>query len=251
MILMFGKNLKKIRSVHGLSQQEFADIFDLKRGTLGAYEEGRSNPKLETVIRIANHFSTGIEELLIGELTVNRLLKFNERITTESDKIETRAFEAIPCILANDKINFAKNYKVDFNFSKFSALHLPYIESRDRIAFSVDDLSMTGGVREFFPKDIVIGFESNKISIPEKSLIIAIVNEDVLLRKLYFDGQNYTLKADHHGVEDVAVSNEELKYIWKVEHVFQYNISAKEIILENRLTNIEQNLASLKNEKTT
>ena len=43
----FGKNIKKIRSVKSLSQQAFADLFDLKRGTLGAYEEGRSEPKIE------------------------------------------------------------------------------------------------------------------------------------------------------------------------------------------------------------
>jgi DNA-binding XRE family transcriptional regulator len=103
MHISFGKNLKKIRSVHNLSQQIFADIFDLKRGTLGAYEEGRSNPKLETVIKIANHFSIGIEELLTGELTVNRLVKFNERITTEKEAFTKKDFDGIPCILLGDK----------------------------------------------------------------------------------------------------------------------------------------------------
>ena len=53
----FGKNIRKIRSLKSLSQQAFAELFDLKRGTLGAYEEGRSEPKLETLIKIANYFS--------------------------------------------------------------------------------------------------------------------------------------------------------------------------------------------------
>ena len=52
----FGKNIRKIRSLKSLSQQAFAELFDLKRGTLGAYEEGRSEPKLETLIKIASNF---------------------------------------------------------------------------------------------------------------------------------------------------------------------------------------------------
>ena len=47
----FGKNIRKIRSVKTLSQQAFAELFDLKRGTLGAYEEGRSEPKIETILQ--------------------------------------------------------------------------------------------------------------------------------------------------------------------------------------------------------
>ena len=46
----FGKNIRKIRTVKSLSQQSFAEMFELKRGTLGAYEEGRSEPKIDTII---------------------------------------------------------------------------------------------------------------------------------------------------------------------------------------------------------
>ena len=251
MLLMFGKNLKKIRSIHGLSQQDFADFFDLKRGTLGAYEEGRSNPKLETVIKIANHFSIGIEELLIKELTVNRLLKFNESITTESDSHKNIDFAGIPCILSKDKISFAKNYTDGFDFSNIAVIRLPFVETVNRIAFSVDDLSMTGDLREFFPKDIIIAVKSEKETITGKSLVVAIVNEELVFRKIHLEDKTYRLKADHHGVADILVGVDDLKYIWKVEHVFQYGINTKEIILENRLNAIEQNIASLKNSKTT
>ena len=51
----FGKNIRKIRNVKKLSQQAFAELFELKRGTLGAYEEERSEPRIETIIKIANH----------------------------------------------------------------------------------------------------------------------------------------------------------------------------------------------------
>ncbi len=249
MLLMFGKNLKKIRSVHGLSQQEFADIFELKRGTLGAYEENRSNPKLETVIKIANHFSIGLEELLISELTVNKLLKFNELLAVETDAYTTVDFKGIPCLLATDKNVFIKNYPAKFDLETLSKIHLPYLSSENMLAFSVDDLSMTGGALEFFPKDIVIGSETELNIVNENSLVVVLTKDELLLRRLQIDGDVFILKADHHGVENIKINKDDIVCIWKVEHVFNYSLHSKEILLENRLAVIEQTIASLENKK--
>lgn len=249
MLLLFGKNLKKIRSVHGLSQQQFADIFDLKRGTLGAYEENRSNPKLETVIRIANHFSIGVEDLLISELTVNKLLKFNERLAVGSDSLKAFEFAGIPCVLPKDKSEFIKNYSAGFDLSQLSELKLPYVEVENRLAFAVDDLAMTSGVVEFFPKDIVIGVKIDVEAIEENNLVVALTKDELLLRRFSKDHQHFILKADHHGVEDVKLLPEDLICIWKIEHVFNYSLRSKEILLENRLAVIEETIASLKIQK--
>lgn len=249
MLLMFGKNLKKIRSVHGLSQQEFADIFELKRGTLGAYEENRSNPKLETVIKIANHFSIGLEELLISELTVNKLLKFNELLAVETDAYTAVDFKGIPCLLATDKNEFIKNYPAKFDLETLSKIHLPYVSSENMLAFSVDDLSMTGGALEFFPKDIVIGSETELNIVNENSLVVVLTKDELLLRRLQIDGDVFILKADHHGVENIKINKDDIVCIWKVEHVFNYSLHSKEILLENRLAVIEQTIASLENKK--
>jgi len=94
----FGKNIKKIRKVKNLSQQAFADLFELKRATLGAYEEGRSEPKIETIIKVANYFSIYIDQLLTRELTVNELLKFKGDITTDINELTQEKFTEIPCI---------------------------------------------------------------------------------------------------------------------------------------------------------
>lgn len=247
MQINFGNNLKKIRSVHSLSQQVFADIFELKRGTLGAYEEGRSNPKLETVIKIANHFSIGIEELLTGELTVNRLIRFNERITTEKEASIKNDFNSIPCILSSDKNNFITHFSTALHLENYPVIKLPYIESLNRIAFSIDDLSMTGGSIEFLPKDIVIGFEFDLKKIDDKSLVVVLTKDELLFRRIFIQDTNFILKADHHGVPDVSIKEEDVLCAWKIEHVFHQAISSKSILFENRLATLEESLANLAN----
>lgn len=69
--MYFGKNIKKIRLVKKLSQAAFAEVFGIKRSSVGAYEEGRAEPKLEMIIRIANYFSISVDSLVNRELTVN------------------------------------------------------------------------------------------------------------------------------------------------------------------------------------
>ena len=59
-----GRNIKKIRQVKKISQAEFARLFHLSRPSIGAYEEGRSEPKIETLIQIAKYFKLSIDVLL-------------------------------------------------------------------------------------------------------------------------------------------------------------------------------------------
>jgi transcriptional regulator with XRE-family HTH domain len=74
---LIGKNIKKIRSVKKMNQQDFADMFELKRASIGAYEEGRADPKIKVVIEIAKNFGISLDDFLQKELTVNDLAHFD------------------------------------------------------------------------------------------------------------------------------------------------------------------------------
>ena len=82
-----GKNIRKIRSVKKLSQQAFADLFELSRANIGSYEEGRAEPKIGVIMEIANKFSIDVEKLLNSELKVNDISKFKmANYANEGDK---------------------------------------------------------------------------------------------------------------------------------------------------------------------
>ncbi|WP_288444482.1 XRE family transcriptional regulator [uncultured Chryseobacterium sp.] len=74
----FGTNIKKIRQVKGLSQKAFADLFDLNRGVISSYEEGRAEPKIETILKVANHFNLNLDKLLTEILQVNQLVSVSD-----------------------------------------------------------------------------------------------------------------------------------------------------------------------------
>ncbi len=72
----FGKNLKKIRSLKGFTQTQLADELHLSRGMISSYEEGRAEPKIETLLEVSQIFNVSIDSLLKENLTVNKLSGF-------------------------------------------------------------------------------------------------------------------------------------------------------------------------------
>lgn len=118
-----GKNIKKIRNIKGLSQQAFADLFELTRGNISSYEELRAEPKLELVIKIANYFSIPLSDFIEKDLSVNELLHYNTELVLEPEKLKiAQQLVKIPFVPALYLDDYIKQHE-DENFLK----QLPYI----------------------------------------------------------------------------------------------------------------------------
>ena len=50
------ENIKFLRKNAGHTQQTFADALNLKRSLVGAYEEGRADPRISNLIKISELF---------------------------------------------------------------------------------------------------------------------------------------------------------------------------------------------------
>ena len=72
----FGMNIKKIRSLKNYTQQDLGDILGLTRAAVSSYEEGRAEPKIETLVRAAQIFEVSMDDLINKKLTVNELSNF-------------------------------------------------------------------------------------------------------------------------------------------------------------------------------
>jgi len=57
-------NIKYLRRLNGLTQEQFARRIGIKRSLLGAYEEARANPNLENLKTIAHVFGTSVDSLI-------------------------------------------------------------------------------------------------------------------------------------------------------------------------------------------
>ncbi|MBL0134005.1 MAG: LexA family transcriptional regulator [Chitinophagaceae bacterium] len=64
-----GKNIRYLRKLRGLTQEEFANKLHIKRSLLGAYEEERAEPKLEVLEQMGEIFKLSLDELLLKDLS--------------------------------------------------------------------------------------------------------------------------------------------------------------------------------------
>ena len=245
----FGKNIKKIRTIKGLSQAAFAELFGLKRAALGAYEEQRSEPKIETIIKIANHFSIKIDKLLTSEITVNELLQFKENLTIANNDIKTALFAKVPCITENNSSDYLAHFKNDIFIDELPHLSLPINTTKVFRAFTVSNLEMTNQDKGFYPKDIVIG-EQTPINVIKKltngTLVFAIVDDTILFRRLYVTDNNVIFRADHKNIEDEIYKISDVKELWRVRYVFCKRIPEFSTSFEDTLMNMQQEILKMK-----
>ena len=241
----FGKNIKKIRVIKGLSQQAFAELFSLKRATLGAYEEGRSEPKIDTIIKVANYFSISIDDFLTKEVTVNQLLRFNGGITTDINQIVKTSFKEIPFVNSLNSKLFVDNFKTTQSYSSLPTIRVPVEGNFDFLAFMVKDLFMVSGEEGLFPNDVVIGESTNTDALIDGDVVIALVDDELLIRRFTISDRGYELVADHIHIPSIYIPFDTVVYFWKVSFVFlkQYpkftsKIAVKMNELDTKLTQL-------------
>lgn len=78
---LLGEALKELRTEKGLTQTEIANLLEIKSQTYNGYENGRTEPSLETLVRLSFLFDCPIDVML---------QKFNFVGTKEA---QTEAFE--------------------------------------------------------------------------------------------------------------------------------------------------------------
>ncbi|MGB5982711.1 MAG: helix-turn-helix transcriptional regulator [Nonlabens sp.] len=247
----FGKNIKKIRGVKGLSQQAFADLFDLKRGTLGAYEEGRSEPKIDTIIKIANHFSIAIDDMLTAELTVNQLLRFNDDLALSPEDLEREVFAEIPCITEKTAEDYIEYHDNEAFIDDLPKLNLPLNTEKVFRAYTVTNLEMTSHDKGLYPKDIVVGEKvpSNIIKkLNNGTVVLCVCDEKLILRRLYATDKGLVLRADHKNLDDIKIAVKDVRELWRVRYVFFRRLPDFSSDFEDKLALLEMQMREMRKE---
>ena len=215
----FGKNIKKIRGVKRLSQQAFADIFFLKRATLGAYEEGRSEPKIDTIIKVANYFSITIDAILTKEITINELLSFDGGFTTNVNQVVKMGFTEVPFVNELNMNDFVSNFSISENYDLLPKINIPVAKAENMLAFAIQDLVMVKNEEGLFPGDVVIGKRVSGDELIDGAVLIVLIKDTMFVRRFFKKESHYVLKAEHVNVPSINIGFEDQASFWSVSEV--------------------------------
>lgn len=148
-----GKNIKKIRGVKKLSQSVFAEVFGLSRTTVGAYEEGRAEPKIDTILQIAKYFGVSVDALLTKEMTINEVLHFDKFgepfLKKDKNKSQSIATSTLPIINLDDLDAFYNNNEDKEYLSLLDQFYLTSVDLLGKTVFrlntNIKDYGLTEG----------------------------------------------------------------------------------------------------------
>jgi len=98
--MSISENIKYLRKQAGYTQEQFANEVGIKRSLVGAYEEGRAEPRLQTLQRIGEVLNVTSDALIAKDLTKEDPKKYQKEkikiLSITVDKEEKENIELIP-----------------------------------------------------------------------------------------------------------------------------------------------------------
>jgi transcriptional regulator with XRE-family HTH domain len=241
----FGRNIKKIRTAKNISQSVFADLFGLTRASIGAYEEGRAEAKIDTIIEIANYFNLSLDQILKKELTINDIYHIGDK----SKSLETNAKIyhteiEIPLVSSENIAEFIEEFNNQAFINSLFKIKLPGLMTNSMAFEFIDSLEprLFSGLRK---GDLLIGQRiiHNKIEYFVKNqLFMVLTKKELFLSKL---DKNLSGKLVFEE-KIISVSDESINAIWTIYHVISNKVPVSDQV-EIRLQNIESQLNKLLN----
>lgn len=246
-----GKNIKKIRVVKKLSQADFAKLFNLARPSIGAYEEGRSEPKIDTIIEIAKKYRLSIDLLLTKELTINELFNFDifkgDLKNHKSKPDSSPGYGGIPVVSARHSIEYIVKHK---NQDFVKSLPLGWIPSKGPgllRAFELSGTEMEHQQNGLHHGDILL---TKRIAPPpplnlkKDRIYVLVCPESIQIRRFKKGGKSVVFGADNPNYPDQELDPSKILEIWEVNGAYTTYLDPPEM-LGQRMMILEQKFKSL------
>lgn len=155
-MVKLNENIRVLRKRLSLTQDQFAQQLGIKRSLIGAYEEGRAEPKLELLQKMAEVFSISVDDLIGKEFTSEsvipdkRLSRGKDVVVVTVDATERDNIEFVPLKAAAGYLNGYADVEYVKELPHFN---LPILKQGTYRAFEISGDSML----PLLPGTIVIG----------------------------------------------------------------------------------------------
>ncbi|MEQ8681999.1 MAG: helix-turn-helix domain-containing protein [Cyclobacteriaceae bacterium] len=126
--MSISENIKYLRKQAGYTQEQFANEVGIKRSLVGAYEEGRAEPRLQTLQRIGEVLNVTSDALIAKDLTKEDPKKYQkEKIKILSITVNKEDKENIELIPQKAAAGYLNGYADPEYLSELPRFNLPML----------------------------------------------------------------------------------------------------------------------------
>ncbi|GAA4310691.1 LexA family transcriptional regulator [Compostibacter hankyongensis] len=231
-------NLKYLRKLRAWTQEEMAGKLGIKRSLLGAYEEGRAEPRTGVLERVSDLFRISIDDLLRKDLGAEGDAYLSHRRALKAAG-QRQFIEFVP-------VKAAAGYLAGYNDEEFveelNTFTLPMLGGGHYRAFEISGDSMlpveSGSVVVGHKVDSWDDIKNNQ------SYIVVMPREGIVYKRILKNNRNknrLSLVSDNPQYEPYAVSLEEVREIWQADAVIN-KINTHQRLNVNHLADIVNHL---------
>ncbi|HET8858835.1 helix-turn-helix domain-containing protein [Marivirga sp.] len=180
---LIDSNIKYLRKEKGWTQQDLADELGVKRPQIGSYEEGRADPRIQTLMKLSDLFNVSLDDLLGKDLSSPMVVtkKPTKVLAITVDSQERENIELVP---QKASAGYTNGYADPEYLQELPRFQLPNLPRNSTYrAFEISGDSMM----PIEPGTIIIGeyVESPELIKNGKTYIIVSEQEGVVYKRVF------------------------------------------------------------------
>ena len=216
---IISKNIRHLRRLKGLTQEVLAEDLSVTRSRISSYEEERSAPAIDMLIKLSDFFKVPIDILLRNDLTKAKDSSFieigNQRvlfpITVDDDN--NNLIEVVP---VKASAGYLAGYDDPEYIEQLEKIKLPFLPTGKHRAFPIKGDSMLPMKEGSF----VIGrfVEDRTEIISGRTYVLITLNDGMVYKRVYNQikqSNTLLLVSDNKNYKAFEVSIDEVLELWE------------------------------------
>lgn len=214
------QNIKHLRTLRGLTQEQFSIELDITKSRVGSYEEGRSEPPISTLIQLSDFFKIPIDALVKNDLSLSDTDTFidigNQRVLFPI-RVDENNNDVIEVVTQEASAGYLQGYSDTEYIANLPIMSLNFLPTGKHRAFPIKGDSMHPWVKN---GDVVVGeYMENPKMVKNNRCYIILTKEDGLVYKRVFtnkmDEGYLTLSSDNKVYQPYLIHLSEILEIWE------------------------------------
>lgn len=224
---IISSNLKHLRKKANLTQEQMAQKIGIKRSLLGAYEEGRADPRISNLLKFSEIFGLSVDQLIGTDLSTdkgyNTAIEGNNqpgnRLKVLSITVDKNDHENIELVPQKASAGYLNGYSDPEYIEELPKFQLPVLpENATYRAFEISGDSML----PLKSGTIVIGqFVEDLSQVKDGKTYIFVTNSEGVVYKRIFrypdNAELFCFVSDNKQYSKYDVSGEDIVEIWEAK----------------------------------
>jgi transcriptional regulator with XRE-family HTH domain len=242
-----GKNLKHLRKLKGMTQEEFAQKLQIKRSLLGAYEEERAEPRIDVLEMISDHFNISLDDLLRRDLSDEKGGYLAKR---RQQKLGAESHSVIHFVPMKAAAGYLAGYADEEFIDELNTFTLPMLGSGHFRAFEIIGDSMLPTPSG----SIIVGQKIDDLDEVKQNAAYIVLsrNEGIVYKRVSRNPKTknkLTLTSDNPSFQPYNINADDVLEIWQAQIVItkvaqqqRWDVGQ----LANLVSNLQEQVSSLK-----